>query len=639
MITMSVETIGRYEILETLGRGAMGVVYLARDPIIDRRVALKTLRVDLDVEHADEFRERFIREARAAGRLNHPGIVTIHDVGEDPESGLVYIAMEYIEGRDLKQIMASGQRFRPSEVSRIAADVALALDYAHSMGVVHRDIKPANIILTQDGTAKIMDFGVARLEASNLTVDGQFIGTPNFMSPEQITGKTVDGRSDLFSLGVVMFNLLTGQRPFTGESMHEVTLRIVQDPCPIPSTVGEDIPAALNPIVLKCLEKNPERRFQTGGALAQVLAALARSLVQREPGDAGSTGVYQPDLETRIHVAQRARAAAAEASAEDLVARWRLPAWLRIRLPDFMYWEVRPRWAWSIIAACGLVLLLVVLGLRLGIDHGPFDAPSEGSIKNLNGVVFSLLTAQDRLLEGNLAAAQAAVRAALDQAPTSPAARRIAAAVRRALEEERTSEENQAKVAALVTEGRRLYRNGSYASAAARFREALDLDSHNEIAASYLELSEERARGARRRTSTTSPTRTGRTQSPVAPALPSPTPVPGIARITLFFDSPISAGTVSVTLDGESLAEVPFDFSHAGFLGFKRKGRGTVKRVILTPSGRRAVGIQLIDAKSGPLGSSTFTKDLPPGSEWTLRVDLPSSTARPSFFLVPKATR
>ena len=166
---MSEQKIGRYEIEKSLGKGAMGVVFLARDPIIDRRVALKTLRVDLDAEHADEFRERFVREARAAGRLNHPGIVTVHDVGEDAETGLMYIAMEYVEGRDLKQILSSGHTFRPSEAARIVADVAIALDYAHSLGVVHRDVKLANIILTSNGTAKITDFGIARLEGAPQT--------------------------------------------------------------------------------------------------------------------------------------------------------------------------------------------------------------------------------------------------------------------------------------------------------------------------------------------------------------------------------------------------------------------------------------------------------------------------------------
>jgi serine/threonine-protein kinase len=298
MVAMPASHIGRYEILKPLGRGAMGVVYLARDPIIDRKLALKTLRVDLDDDVAGEFRERFLREARAAGRINHPGIVTIHDVGEDPESGLVFIAMEYIEGRDLRQLMSSGLPLPPSEAARITADVARALDFAHSMGVVHRDIKPANIILTRDGMPKITDFGIARVESSNLTTEGQFIGTPNFMAPEQITGKPVDGRADIFSLGVVLFNLLTGQRPFPGETLHEVTMKVVREPSPIPSVLAPHLPAAFNPIILKCLEKDPDRRFQTAGELANVLGALARSTTDREPDDAATTGVIELDLAT-----------------------------------------------------------------------------------------------------------------------------------------------------------------------------------------------------------------------------------------------------------------------------------------------------------------------------------------------------
>ncbi|MFV2072205.1 MAG: protein kinase [Thermoanaerobaculales bacterium] len=628
--------IGRYEILDTLGRGAMGVVYLARDPIIDRTIALKTLRVDLDADYAEEFRERFLREARAAGRLSHPGIVTIHDVGEDAESGLMFIAMEYIEGRDLKQTLASGQTIRPSEVARIAADVALALDYAHSMGVVHRDIKPANIILTSDGTAKITDFGVARLEASNLTVDGQFIGTPNFMSPEQITGKKVDGRSDLFSLGVLLFNLLTGKRPFTGETMHEVTLRIVQEPCPIPSTLGDGIPPALNPIVLKCLEKNPDRRFQTGGELARVLAALARSLVQREPGDAGSTGVVQPDLETRIHAQTTAPQSATRRTPRTAaISRPSQPSlWERLPLPDLLRREVEPRWAWIIALCLGLPCLITIAALWLQLDRGPFIAPTAASVRNLSQVVGSLQRADDLLRSGDLQNAQGAVQAALHQVPTSPVARRLAGEIRRRIEEERTSVETQERVAALVAEGRRLYRDGRYRSAGDRFREALELDPLNEIAASFLELSEERAQRARGRS--TRPT--SRQQVDRSLAIPSQRPAaiptPGIARITLYFDSPLNVGNVTVTLDGELLAEVPFDFSKSGFLGLKRKGTGTVKRVILTPSGRHKIGIRLTGADRGPVGSAEFNRDLAAGSDWTLRVDLPDRRADPTFYLV-----
>ena len=638
MIRMSATRIGRYEILDTLGRGAMGVVYLARDPIIDRPIALKTLRVDLDADYAEEFRERFIREARAAGRLNHPGIVTIHDVGEDTESGLMFIAMEYIEGHDLKQMLASGQAIRPSEVARIAADVALALDYAHSMGVVHRDIKPANIILTSDGTAKITDFGVARLEASNLTVDGQFIGTPNFMSPEQITGKKVDGRSDLFSLGVLLFNLLTGQRPFTGESMHEVTLRIVQEPCPIPSTLGDDIPAALNPIVLKCLEKNPERRFQTGAELARVLAALARSLVQREPEDVGSTGVFQPDLETRIHAEPAGSQPAGRGTPRTAAIRQpSRPSLLeRLPLPELLHREVESRWAWIIALGLGVLCLITIGALRSQLDPGPFIAPSAASVRNLHQVVRSLQRAENLLRSGDLQDAQRAVQTALHQVPTSPVARRLAGDIRRRIEEERTSAETQERVAALVAEGRSLYRSRRYRNAGERFREALELDPLNEIAASFLELSDERARRARgRSTRTTSPQQVDRSIT-IPLERSTAVPTPGIARITLYFDSPLNVGNVTVTLDGELLAEVPFSFSKSGFLGLKRKGTGTVKRVILTPSGRHTIGVRLTDANRRPVGSAEFKRNLSAGSDWTLRIDLPEKRAEPNFYLVQR---
>ena len=629
---MSEKRIGRYELEKTLGRGAMGVVYLARDPIIDRLVALKTLRVDLDADHVDEFRERFVREARAAGRLNHPGIVTVHDVGEDPETGLMYIAMEHVEGRDLKQILATGHIFRPSEAARIAADVAVALDYAHSLGVVHRDVKPANIILTADGTPKITDFGIARLETSNLTVDGQFIGTPNFMSPEQITGKGVDGRSDLFSLGVVLFTLLTGQRPFGGDTMHEVTLRIVQEPSPIPSTVSTEIPAAFNPIVLKCLEKNPEKRFQTGRELAKVLGALARSLVQRHPDDSGSTSIHQPDLETRIHGTTPPPAAPTSRFAE----LWR-GLRERIQLPEWAEWEVESRWAWIIIGVTVVLLALTVTGLRMKIDRGPFAAPSVASTRNLNAVVGSLRTATMHLGLGDLTLARIAIQATLDQVPSSPAARRLALDIHRAIEAERTSAENQRRVAELVTEGRRLYRAGDYFDSGNIFREALELDPMNEIAADYLELSEERIQRAQTRRTTSRSTRAAGAGTATAAPPPTPTPASGIARVTLSFDSPISSGAVAITLDGETLAEVPFDFSEKGVLGFKRKSSGTVRRVILTPSGTYEVGVQLFDEDRSLLGAKSFRKTLAPESRWTLRVDLPSKRSDPGFFLVQSA--
>ena len=188
--------LGRYEIVRELGKGAMGVVYLARDPLIGRSVALKTIRLaeGVDEDEAREFRERFLREAQAAGALNHPSIVMVHDIGQDPETSYSYIAMEFAEGRNLKEILSSTDPLTYAEVGEIVAQVADALDYAHSKGVVHRDVKPANIIMC-DGRAKITDFGIAKIASSvtNLTSTGQFLGTPNYMAPEQVKGTRVDG--------------------------------------------------------------------------------------------------------------------------------------------------------------------------------------------------------------------------------------------------------------------------------------------------------------------------------------------------------------------------------------------------------------------------------------------------------------
>ena len=637
MDPMSVTQVGRYQIEGTLGRGAMGVVYLARDPLIDRKVALKTLQLDVDASTADEFRERFLREAQAAGRLNHPGIVTIHDIGEDRSSGVVYIAMEYIEGRDLKEIIATGHRFRPSEAARIVADVAVALDYAHRMGVIHRDIKPGNLILTSDGSARIADFGIARLESSNLTVDGQFIGTPNFMSPEQINGLPLDGRSDLFSLGVVFFTLLTGRRPFTADTMHQVTRLIVDEPAPIPSVVDPSVPAAFNPIVMKCLDKDPDKRFQTGTELAQVLGALARSLVRREPGDDQATAVQDPDLGTRAAgQLPGVRLPESGGSAADrLAALWRRFT-DRVVLPEPMTWEVRPLWAAVIIA--GWAALWVLLGGFLVVQRqdGPFASPSAGATRNLNRAAGALRQADAALAAQRLDEARTLVGIALDQAPASPAARRLAAAVAQEIEAERTSADTQNRVSELVAEGRRDYRAGRYSAAARSFAQALELDPQNEVAAEYLELSRERLRQAPRRSSATAPARGA--ASPDLELDPSAVPAvrqqPGTARITVYYNCPINAGTVRVASDGETVAEIPFDHTQKGFLGLKMEGRGTVKRVLLVPSGDRSLAVTVIDRKRGVVGSRAFTETLPKDSDWTLRIDQPKDDAEPSFFLV-----
>jgi serine/threonine protein kinase len=251
----------------------MGVVFLGRDPVIGRRVALKTIRPSTeDDPDAREFAERFLREAQAAGTLSHPNIVTIHDVGEEVETGTSFIAMEYVEGENLKQILKDKVSLSYDRIAEIVNAVADALDYAHRRGIVHRDVKPANIILTPDGTVKIMDFGIAKMESSSLTATGQFLGTPNYMSPEQVTGEAVDGRSDLFSLGVVLYELLTKKKPFAGDNLTSISYKIVHEEFPSPQTYDAAIPAEFNPILARALAKDPADRFQSGKDFVRALS-------------------------------------------------------------------------------------------------------------------------------------------------------------------------------------------------------------------------------------------------------------------------------------------------------------------------------------------------------------------------------
>ncbi|HEY2798849.1 MAG TPA: protein kinase [Thermoanaerobaculia bacterium] len=277
--------LGRYEVLNELGKGAMGIVYLAKDPVIGRMVAIKTIRTsqgDDDDSESREFRERFVREAQTAGILSHPNIVTIHDIGEDPESRTSFIAMEYIEGRNLKSLLADKKKFSWDEIADLIAQIAEALDYAHRKGIIHRDIKPANIILTTDGKIKITDFGIAKIASSNLTTTGQFLGTPNYMSPEQVSGAPVDGRSDIFSLGVVLYELLTNRKPFLGDNLTAISYKIVHEDFTPPAELSTDVPPEFNGIVARAMAKDPWNRYQRGKDLALALYQLKAHLEEQK---------------------------------------------------------------------------------------------------------------------------------------------------------------------------------------------------------------------------------------------------------------------------------------------------------------------------------------------------------------------
>jgi serine/threonine-protein kinase len=263
--------IGRYEILGELGHGAMGVVFKGRDPIIDRLVAIKTIRFDrlYEDQEIQSLQERFFKEAQAAGKITHPNIVTIFDVGE--EDGLSYIAMEYVEGESLSRYTSKDHLLPVEEVLTIITEIAEALDFAHQRGIVHRDIKPANIMRTLEGQVKVMDFGIAKLPDSTLTQTGSILGTPSYMSPEQINGQAIDGRSDLFAVGCVLYELLTGMKAFQGETFPALMNQITQGvPLP-PSAQNLAVAPACDEIIGKALAKNPQERYQRGKDMAGAL--------------------------------------------------------------------------------------------------------------------------------------------------------------------------------------------------------------------------------------------------------------------------------------------------------------------------------------------------------------------------------
>jgi serine/threonine-protein kinase len=265
---MSAQTVGRYEVIGELGRGAMGVVYKAQDPTIGRVVAMKTMRLDTHGLETEDMLRRFKNEARAAGLLNHPNIVTIYDAGE--QDGMFYIAMEFIEGTTLHSMLSEQRVLPPEEVIKIARQVCRGLDYAHAGGIIHRDIKPANIMITAKGMVKIMDFGIAKA-GGGMTNTGQVLGTPNYMSPEQVKGKPLDGRSDLFSFGVMLYEMLTGEKPFIGQNVTTIIYKIVHENPIAPRDLDVTIHPGLSAVVTKALAKDPQDRYQTGAELIRDL--------------------------------------------------------------------------------------------------------------------------------------------------------------------------------------------------------------------------------------------------------------------------------------------------------------------------------------------------------------------------------
>jgi hypothetical protein len=292
------DRIGRYRIVAELGRGSMGRVFRAYDPHTDREVALKVLveTSELDREEAEEARSRFLLEARAAGRLAHPAVVLVYDADVDAETDHPFLAMELVQGRSLAQLLRERDALPWREAVAIAGRVAEALDHAHERGIVHRDVKPGNVLVADDGGVKVSDFGIAKLVGESHTLAGSVMGTPQYMSPEQFQGEPLDGRSDLFGLGAMLYEMVTGEPPFRGDTLATISHKVVfVDPRP-PSFARPDLPAEVERIVLRALAKDPNSRFATGREMAAALAAVGAA---PEPATQ-SAPLRRPDSRTLV---------------------------------------------------------------------------------------------------------------------------------------------------------------------------------------------------------------------------------------------------------------------------------------------------------------------------------------------------
>ena len=395
------KTIGRYEILEEVGRGSMGAVYKARDPRIGRIVAIKTIAFSFPLGPGEEaeFLQRFYHEAQIAGRLNHPNIVTIYDVGEKGAEGDAYIAMEFVSGTNLHELLAGGGRLPLAQVSDVVDQLAQALDYAHDNGVVHRDIKPANILLTEAGQAKILDFGIARLETGGHTRPGKFFGTPNYMSPEQVTGIEVDGRADQFSLGVILYQLLTGEKPFVGESVTAITYQVVNVDPPPPSKLNPSLVSSFDRVLRKALSKGISDRYARCSDLGEDLKACVAQW--RASSDRSTPRTLVSDRE----------AVAEAGDAGDQAG---------VRGITFL----APRWVRSLGGegsplTLGWVVFLVCLGLLAAAPYLMFRGPS----KTPGGPPFGALTIP--WTEPDPTAPEAALRSDTGQEPRPAATARL----------------------------------------------------------------------------------------------------------------------------------------------------------------------------------------------------------------------
>ena len=640
-------TLGRYEVIEELGKGAMGVVYLARDPLIGRLVALKTFRAAQSMHGAElaEYRTRFMREAQSAGILSHRNIVTIHDVVDTTDVGLTFIAMEYVRGHNLKELLLRGDPISLEQVVDIATQVAAALDYAHSKGVIHRDIKPANIIIDAYGQVKITDFGIARLETSDLTHEGQLLGTPNYMAPERILGQKVDHRTDIFSLGVVIYELLTRQKPFQGDNLTMVSHRIVYEPFVPPRQYTPGLPAGVVEVLERALEKRPEDRHASAGALARALAGAVvlaagsetrvgalptlvppgpppapppgasgggASRIPPPPPGAPALGGDDPGAATQDVAAHAAavRGSSAPAGARTIPGPARVAALV------------------AGAAFVGLVAAAAAFGW-LGLREPEPVAVDPRHIARVQSFPHAQ-RARAELEAGRAENALIHLARALALAPDEPNLERLQDRVRQALAERQSAAEQRVQREALLREGTTALAAGDPAYAAELARQVLALVPGEPAATALLTEAEatverrRRAETARRAggASTTAPAAVPTaSRAPSAASEPAPAAPAGQVAVRVDFFTELPEGVLSIYAGPTQLVREQFSF-------YKRLSRfrsepsaGRVQVTSRLPGGTHRLRVYVALPRQQPV-VSTLDADLRGGTSPLLRIHI-----------------
>jgi serine/threonine protein kinase/tetratricopeptide (TPR) repeat protein len=629
-------SLGRYEVLEELGKGAMGVVYLARDPLIGRLVALKTFRAAQAMHGSElvEYRARFMREAQSAGILSHPNIVTIHDVVDSAEGGFTFIAMEYVRGTNLKELLLRGQALSLDQVVHIASQIADGLDYAHAKGVIHRDIKPANIIIDPQGMVKITDFGIARLETSDLTHEGQLLGTPNYMAPERIIGHKVDLRTDIFSLGVVIYEMLTRQKPFQGENLTMVSHRIVYEAFTPPRQYAPGLPEGVVRVLDRALEKEPEARYASAGELSRELREAVATATGNEtrvgqrpslvpPGIPGGPPPLPPSASgtpsSGVHVVSPPPpppgSAADESGAATQDVAHVAAAVVAAGPPPQRKLPGSGRIAVVSAVAAGVALLLTAAAFGWLNWRQPTPPAADPQSVQKAQYLPLLQQARQELDAGRPEQALAAITRAVAIAPQDPDLLRMQGQVRSAILERQTAAEQQAQREELLAAGEAALVGGQPNQAADLARQVLALQPAEARATTLLASAEaaiERKRqrdaaAAARRSSQPAAAAPPTAAQPVTPATADPAVEqrPATLRVDFFTEQP--EGVLSIYAGGQRIVSEPFEFykrsglrrePKAGRIEASRElaaGRQTL-RIYVAPPGRQPI-VRTIDVQ------------------------------------------